>query len=48
MMIHVRLFAPLLGMLLALPFAAAAAPAVLFDQGHGQMFAVEKEGPLQL
>jgi len=33
----------------ALPAAAlAASPVILFDEGHGQMFLVEQQGPLQL
>lgn len=39
----------LLLLLLCSPLAArAAGPTVLFDQGHGQLFRVDQDGPLQL
>ncbi len=42
-------FAVLLCIFLLLPCTAtAAAPRMLFDQGHRQAFVIEKEGPLQL
>lgn len=37
----------LLALLLSAP-SAAAPPTVLFDQGHGQVFTIEKQGELQL
>lgn len=42
------LLAPLLGLAVLLPAAAAEQPVVLFDQGHGQMFVIGRDGPLQL
>ncbi|PLX79619.1 MAG: DUF4350 domain-containing protein [Desulfuromonas sp.] len=44
---RIFLFAILLMTLFAAP-AWSASPSILFDQGHTQMFTIEKEGPLQL